>query len=37
MRVMQAAKALRFEHNFEHFRDGSRWIKLIKVPVYMHG
>ncbi|QBC43501.1 hypothetical protein [Iodobacter fluviatilis] len=24
MRFMQAAKALRFEHNFKHFRDGSR-------------
>ncbi len=35
-RVMNEAHALQFERNFEHFRDGARWMELIKVPVYEH-
>ncbi|WP_051534757.1 putative bifunctional diguanylate cyclase/phosphodiesterase [Deefgea rivuli] len=35
-RVMNEATSLQSERNFEHFRDGSRWMELIKVPVYEH-
>ncbi len=35
-RIMQEATSLQSEQNFEHFRDGSRWMELIKVPVYEH-
>jgi len=35
-RVMNEAQALQFERNFEHIRDGARWMELIKVPVYEH-
>lgn len=37
LRVMQNAKAIRVEHNFEHIQDGARWMELIKVPVNMSG
>ncbi len=33
--VINNAKTMRYESNFEHTQDGERWMELIKVPVYI--
>ncbi|AMC36208.1 putative bifunctional diguanylate cyclase/phosphodiesterase [Janthinobacterium sp. B9-8] len=36
-RVMNSATTMRSENNFKHIQDGTRWMELIKVPVYLRG